>query len=122
MRVEGSGGIAVNVDIAFSLLDIAAQVRNAGTDLAWFVVCGTRLGTANHSTLTVQAIQQRGFTVHGLVIGCWPDDPGHAEHDNRIDLARCIGERVVGAVPSGASGLEPQDFRAQAPSWLTYLG
>jgi dethiobiotin synthetase len=120
--VEGSGGVAVNLGIAFTLLDIAAQVRNAGTDLAWFVVCGTRLGTLNHSTLTVQAIQQRGFTVHGLVIGCWPDDPGPSDHYNRIDLARYTGVRVVGAVPCGASGLEPQEFRAQAPSWLPYLG
>jgi dethiobiotin synthetase len=116
--VEGYGGVAVNLGITLTLVDIAAQVQDAGTDIEWFVVCGARLGTLNHSTLTVRAIQQRGFTVHGLVIGCWPDDPGPAEHYNRIDLSRYTGVPVVGAVPSGASALEPRDFRAQAPSWL----
>lgn len=120
--VEGSGGVAVNLGIAFTLLDIATQVQDAGANVGWFVVCGARLGTLNHSTLTVRAIQQRGFTVHGLVIGCWPDEPGLTEQYNRIDLSRYTGVPVVGAIPRGASTLEPPEFRAQAPSWLPLVG
>jgi dethiobiotin synthetase len=120
--VEGAGGVAVNLGVAFTLLDIAAHVRDAGADVGWFVVCGAQLGTLNHSTLTVQAIQQRGFTVHGLVIGCWPDDPGPAEQHNRIDLSLYTGVPLLGGIPCGASALDPWDFRNQAPSWLPFLG
>ena len=116
--VEGSGGVAVNLGFAFTLLDIADQVQDVGADVEWFVVCGPRLGTLNHSTLTVDAIQQRGFSVRGLVIGCWPHDPGPTEQHNRFDLPRYTGVRVIGAIPCGASSLEPQDFCEQAPSWL----
>ena len=119
--VEGSGGVAVNLGIAFTLLDIGTHVQDAGADIEWFVVCGPGLGTLNHSTLTVQAIQRHGFSVRGLVIGCWPEDPGPAEQYNRIDLPRYTGAPVVGAVPCGASTLEPHDFRTHAPSWLPFL-
>ena len=120
--VEGSGGVAVNLGVEFTLLDIAVQVRDAGASIEWLVVCGSRLGTLNHSTLTVQAIQQRGFSVRGLVLGCWPDDPGPAERYNRTDLPRYTGVQVIGIVPCDASALEPRDFRASAPSWLPFLG
>ena len=122
MLVEGSGGVAVNLGSTFTLLDIAAQVQDAGADVEWFVVCGARLGTLNHSTLTVQAIQQRGFSVRGLVIGCWPDDPGPAEQYNRIDLLAIPACQLSAPYPCGASALEPHDFRTHAPSWLELLG
>ena len=71
--------------------------------------------------VTVQAIQHRRFSVHGLVIGAWPSDPGLAERHNRDDLARYTGVPLLGAVPEGAGRLAPEDFRAQAPSWLLPL-
>jgi len=120
--VEGSGGVAVKLGVAFTLLDVAAQVRDAGSDVGWFVVCGAQLGTLNHSTLTVAAIRQRGFTVQGLVIGCWPEDPGPIEQYNRIDLSLYTGAPVVGALPCGAGALEPREFRRQALSWLPVFG
>ena len=58
--VEGAGGVTVNLGQAFSLLDIAGQICQAGPPVTWIVVARAGLGTLNHSNLTVRAIQQRG--------------------------------------------------------------
>jgi dethiobiotin synthetase len=116
--VEGAGGVTVNLGQAFSLLDIAGQICQAGLPVTWIVVARAGLGTLNHSNLTVRAIQHRGFTVHGIVIGSWPAEPGPAELYNRHDLASHAGVPVLGAVPAGASALPPPDFQARAPGWI----
>lgn len=116
--VEGAGGIAVRLGETFTLLDIAGEIQAAGADVRWVVVVGAQLGTLNHSTLTVHAIQHRGFVVDGLVIGCWPTEPGPAERFNRVDLESYTGVPVIGSVPCGAGGRDPQEFRTLAPSWL----
>jgi dethiobiotin synthetase len=119
--VEGSGGVTVNLGKAFTLLDIATMVADAGERVEWIVVARAGLGTLNHSNLTVWAIQQRGFYVQGIVIGSWPNDPGLAELHNRDDLSRHTGVPVLGAVPEGAGALEPAAFRAQSAAWIPYL-
>jgi dethiobiotin synthetase len=117
--VEGAGGVTVNLGRDFGLLDLAGQVRAAGQPVTWIVVARAGLGTLNHSSLTVQAIRDRGFCVRGIVIGSWPADPGLAERYNREeDLARHAGVPVLGAVPEGASALAPPDFQARAPGWF----
>jgi len=116
--VEGAGGVTVNLGQAFSLLDIAGQICQAGPPVTWIVVARAGLGTLNHSNLTVRAIQHRGFTVHGIVIGSWPAEPGPAELYNCHDLASHAGVPVLGAVPEGASALPPPDFQARAPGWI----
>jgi dethiobiotin synthetase len=116
--VEGAGGVTVNLGKTFGLLDIAGQVSEAGQPITWIVVARAGLGTLNHSNLTVWAIQDRGFSVQGIVIGSWPTDPGPAERYNRDDLAFHTGVPVLGAVPEGAAALPPADFQAQAPGWI----
>jgi dethiobiotin synthetase len=119
--VEGSGGVAVRLGKMFNLLDLAGTVQAAGHQAQWIVVARAGLGTLNHASLTVDAIRHRGFFVGGLVIGAWPRDPGLAERHNRDDLAYYTGVPVVGVVPEGAGTLAPEEFRAQAPSWLPYV-
>ncbi len=116
--VEGAGGVTVNLGQAFNLLDIAGQICQAGLLVTWIVVARAGLGTLNHANLTVRAIQHRRFTVHGIVIGSWPAEPGPAELYNRHDLASHAGVPVLGAVPEGASALPPPDFQARAPGWI----
>lgn len=119
--VEGAGGVTVNVGKAFSLLDVATMVEDTGRRVEWLVVARAGLGTLNHTSLTVWAIQQRGFYVQGVVIGSWPNDPGPAEHHNRDDLSLYSGVPVLGAVPEGAGSLDPSAFRVQAADWIPYL-
>jgi dethiobiotin synthetase len=116
--VEGAGGIAVNLGKAFGLLEIASQVREAGLAVEWIVVARAGLGTLNHSALTVAVIQNRGWSVRGIVIGSWPADPGPTELYNRDDLVSYTGVPLLGAVPEDASALPPSDFQAHAPGWI----
>ena len=115
---EGAGGVTVSLGKAFGLLDIADQVRQTSLPVIWIVVARASLGTLNHSNLTVRAIQDRGFSVRGIVIGSWPVEPGPAELYNRDDLETHTGVPVLGAVPEGASALRPSDFQARAQGWI----
>jgi dethiobiotin synthase len=120
--VEGAGGVAVNLGISFTLVDIAAAVADAGRPVEWLVVARCGLGTLNHSRLTVGAIHERGLPVRGLIIGAWPAQPSPVDLYNRTDLTGYTGVPVLGAVPCDAGLLAPAQFRAQAPQWLPGLG
>ena len=111
----------VNLGKAFTLLDIAGMVTHTGHRIEWLVVARAGLGTLNHASLTVWAIQQREQYVQGVVIGSWPNDPGPAELYNRDDLSLYSGVPVLGALPEGVGSLDPPAFRAQAADWIPYL-
>ena len=112
--VEGAGGLLVRLDRAGgTILDLAA-------DLAAEVVVVTspRLGTLNHTELTVNALRARGIEPAGLVIGAWPAQPELAEECNADDLPRLTGVPVIATVPAGAGLLDREEFRARALGWF----
>jgi dethiobiotin synthetase len=112
--VEGAGGVLVRLDReGGTVLDLAETV---GAEVV--VVSGVRLGTLNHTELTVAALRARGVEPAGLVLGSWPIDPGLAEECNAEELPRLTGVPVLARIPSGAGALEPEDFRRRAPSWF----
>jgi len=117
--VEGAGGILVPLGEAWNLLDLAGMVTHTGAEVGFVVVARAGLGTLNHSGLTVHAIQQRGFFVHGLVIGSWPADPDLAAEQNQLDLPLITGVPVLGRIPAGAGQLSRAEFAAGVPDWLT---
>lgn len=112
--VEGAGGLLVNLGDGWNLLDLAAEVARTGTEVRWVVVARAGLGTLNHSALTVQAIQQRGGQVAGVVIGSWPEDPDLAAEQNLLDLPTITGVPLLGRLPEGAAGLPRDEFEAAA--------
>lgn len=112
--VEGAGGLLVRLDReGGTILDLAA-------DLAAEVVVVTspRLGTLNHTELTVNALRARGIEPAGLVIGAWPAQPELAEECNADDLPRLTGVPVIATVPAGAGLLDREEFRARALGWF----
>ena len=62
----------------WNVLDLAERLQHTGHQVTFVVVARAGLGTLNHSTLTVHAIQARGLQVEGVVIGSWPEHPGLA--------------------------------------------
>ncbi len=118
--VEGAGGLLVEIaDAGVTLRDLAAAL---GAPV--LVVCEAGLGTLNHTALTLEALNMKGISAAGLVIGSWPDAPGAAEEFNRVALARLAPVRAV--LPAGAAALSPSDFTAMAwtafdPGWFTGL-
>ncbi len=118
--VEGAGGVTVRLGEGWTLLDLAAAV-GASRSVGVVVVARAGLGTLNHSVLTVQALRAAGLTVHGLVLGSWPAEPGLTEQLNREELPGLTGTPLLGAVPAGAPALAPVEFRARAAGWFTRL-
>ena len=118
--VEGAGGLLVEIaDAGVTLRDLAVAL---GAPV--LVVCEAGLGTLNHTALTLEALNMKGISAAGLVIGSWPESPGAAEEFNRDALARLAPVRAV--LPAGAAALSPRDFAEMAwtafdPGWFTGL-
>jgi dethiobiotin synthetase len=60
--VEGAGGVLVPLNSRHLLIDLIRQLR-----LPTLVVASTRLGTINHSLLTLEALRAREIAVAGFV-------------------------------------------------------
>lgn len=116
--VEGAGGVLVPLGDSWNLLDLAATVAHAGISVGFLVVARAGLGTLNHTTLTVQAIQQRGLDVLGVLIGSWPDAPDLAAEQNQLDLPLLTGVPILGRIPAGAGQLDRETFVTAAADWL----
>ena len=118
--VEGAGGLLVELAAGgVTLRDLAVELA-----APVLVVCEAGLGTLNHTALTLEALENRGVSSAGLVIGSWPTAPGAAEEFNRGALAGLAPVRAV--LPAGAAVLSPADFavmstRAFDADWVTGL-
>jgi len=118
--VEGAGGLLVELAAG------GVTLRDLAVDLAApvLVVCEAGLGTLNHTTLTLEALENKGISCAGLVIGSWPVNPGAAEQFNRDALEDLAPLRAV--LPADAATLSPADFAVMAvnafePDWVTGL-
>ncbi|MCG5433522.1 dethiobiotin synthase [Mycobacterium sp. MYCO198283] len=104
--VEGAGGLLVTLSAGGGTLrDLAAA-----TGAAVLVVAAAGLGTLNHTTLTLEALDGAGLACAGLVIGSWPAVPGPAELTNRDELAALAPVRAV--LPAGAGASDAGSFAA----------
>jgi len=118
--VEGAGGLLVELATA------GVTLRDLAVDLAApvLVVCEAGLGTLNHTALTLEALENKGISCAGLVIGSWPASPGAAEEFNRGALEALAPVRAV--LPAGAAALSGADFAVMAgnafdPDWVAGL-
>ena len=118
--VEGAGGLLVELATA------GVTLRDLAVDLAApvLVVCEAGLGTLNHTALTLEALENKGISCVGLVIGSWPASPGAAEEFNRGALEALAPVRAV--LPAGAAALSRADFAVMAgnafdPDWVAGL-
>jgi dethiobiotin synthetase len=118
--VEGAGGLVVELAASgVTLRDLAVELA-----APVLVVCAAGLGTLNHTALTLEALDNKGVSCAGLVIGSWPTAPGTAEAFNRDALEGLAPVRAV--LPAGAAALSPADFAVMAreafdPDWVTGL-
>lgn len=112
LLVEGAGGFysplargALNADLAGAL------------GLPVLVVSDDRLGTLNHTLLTIEAVQMRGLALAGVVLNqtARQVDP---RMDNAEDLERWL-QRPVVRLPYGGDS-EVQAWRREA-AWMSPL-
>jgi dethiobiotin synthetase len=112
--VEGAGGLLVRYDETYTTLadlasDLPAEV---------VVVVRAGLGTLNETALTLEALEGRAIGIAGVVIGCWPEQPGLAERCNVADLEEVCGRPLSGVLPAGAGALDATGFAVTARAGL----
>ncbi|HEX5725978.1 MAG TPA: dethiobiotin synthase [Longimicrobiaceae bacterium] len=93
--VEGAGGLLVPLT-----RDVAYDGLFVGWGLDVVVVAGNRLGTINHTLLTVRAAHDAGLRVRGVVLNpLGPEPGGIAERTNQETLTELLAPVPVLALP-----------------------
>jgi dethiobiotin synthetase len=110
--VEGSGG----------LLERFGPDGWTLAELAWalqvpvLLVTGPGRDAPNSTALTYEALNSRGLTLAGLVIGSWPAEPGLVSRSNVRDLEAITARPLDGVLPAGAP--DSEDFLTVARAGL----
>ena len=92
--------------------------RHAALAAEVLVVAHPSLGTLNHTALTLEALERRGLTLAGVVLGSWPTEPDLASRSNIGDLETLAARPLSGAMADGAGVLDPASFLAAARAGL----
>ncbi len=94
--VEGAGGILCPLAPGKTIADFAAKL-----ELPVLVVAKRALGTLNHTLLTLEAAQQRGLRVAGIVFN--QTHPGNDPVEEAVaeEMARLTTVPVLAQVPFG---------------------
>ncbi len=74
LLVEGAGGLAVPVSPTLLMIDLIQSLN-----IPVVLVARSRLGTINHTLLSVEALQRRGIPIAGIVANFYPEEPEEAE-------------------------------------------
>jgi len=100
--VEGAGGLLVPAAEGVSMADLAGELG-----LPLLVVARARLGTLNHTRLTLEVAAARRLALAGVVISHGSTPPTAAECENLAYLRAELGARLVGEIPCLALGELP---------------
>lgn len=110
LLVEGAGGLLVRLnDDGETLADVAATTASPV-----LVVASAGLGVLNTAALTAEVLARRGLTHAGTVVGAYPEQPDLAERTNLVDLPTVTGAPLLGVLPAGLGGADPERFLATA--------
>ena len=109
--VEGAGGVMVPLGAGCTMLDLMVSL-----DLPVLVVASTRLGTLNHTLLTLQALRLRHLDVLGVILN-GPVSGMIADTIADYGSARVLQQ--IPTLPDGVSAsalaqIEPTDALKQA--------
>lgn len=110
LLVEGAGGLLVPLAPGFFIADLAAAL-----ELPLLIVAPTRLGTINHTLLTIEAIRRRDLPLLGIVFNHLTANQGIEESRVPDMIARLTNVRYFGtlAYSSGACSIPPLPQNAQ---------
>lgn len=110
--VEGAGGLLVPIAPAFTMADLARRA-----ELPLLVVARTRLGTINHTRLTLESARARGLAVLGVVLSHADGPLTRADVANLALLRRELADQLVGEIPP----LAPNELPREAHLDITRL-
>ena len=107
--VEGAGGLAVPLSQNLLTIDWVAQKR-------WplILVSSPRLGSLNHTILSLEAALSRGIPVAGVVYNLFPETDAKIVDDTRAWIRKYLSQSGTGApvvdVPPFGSTVPDVDF------------
>ena len=91
---EGAGGLRVPLTRSLDMLGLAAEL-----DLPVLVVARARLGTINHTLLTLDALRARGLRPAGVVVSRSEGRTSEADERNLDWLRGSLGKLWLGDIP-----------------------
>lgn len=103
--VEGAGGVLVPLNEQQLMTDL---MRALGMPVV--IAARSRLGTINHTLLTLEALRSRDLDIAGVVV------VGEPNRDNREAIAYFGGVPVIGELPM-LETLTPEALAGAASSW-----
>jgi len=93
--VEGIGGVMVPLEEGYLVVDMMAEMK-----LPVLIVSGSKLGSINHSLLTVSACQEAGLVIAGIVINSYnPEGKDLSEESNPKVITEITGIPVLTIIP-----------------------
>jgi len=102
LLVEGVGGWLVPLAPGYTTADLAKAM-----DLPVLLVVRNRLGSLNHTLLTLESIRNHGLTCGGIVLNNHPADEGDASREgNRRLLPSLTDGPILFEIGSGQSDLD----------------
>ena len=115
--VEGIGGVLVPIDHNRLVVDIVRELT-----LPVLIVSANRLGTINHTLLTVEALRARDLDILGLVFHEVPAQEPLVAADNPKVIAAHTGLPILGQLPwSTEITVQQEAFRPIGAALLEQL-
>jgi dethiobiotin synthetase len=116
--IEGVGGLLVPLSARVTVADLARRL-----DLPILLVARARLGTLNHTLLTLRCARRCGLRTVGVVLNHAErparDPMGRlAERTNPLILKRLVSVPVVGPLPFQAPHAHDERFGPAMAEWL----
>jgi len=93
LLVEGAGGLLVPILADCSMADLAGELG-----LPVLLVARARLGTINHTLLSLAEIERRGLELAGVVISHADGPLSDADDANLTHLRRTLGSSLLGEI------------------------
>jgi len=93
MLVEGMGGIMTPILRDYFVTDLIKDMN-----LKILIVTRTKIGTINHTLLTVKICNQYGLPIQGIIINNFDSD-GYPPNELKRDLEDLTGLKVLGTIP-----------------------
>lgn len=116
LLVEGVGGWLCPLTADGTIADFATELG-----FPVLVVAANRLGTINHTLLTLESIEQRGLNVAGIVMNCLSAEADASASSNVSLLKQYTSAPILGVVPFAPTGRLPIDDRSISIDWAVLL-
>lgn len=101
--VEGAGGITCPFRLDDETLLLPDLIKALGLDI--LIVADGGLGTINSVILTVEYAKSRGLNIRGIILNNYDND-NFMHRDNKLQIERLTGGKVIAAVACGDKDLE----------------